>query len=51
MTGPGYSEFRVSNKLVRLYFLIQFWSVLSDRRGVVLKLPGMKLKEEPVKCF
>lgn len=50
-TGPGYSEFRVSNKLVRLYFLIQFWSVLSDRRGVVLKLPGMEVEGRTCKMF
>lgn len=50
-TGPGYSVFRVSNKLVRLYFLIQFWSVLSDRRGVVLKLPGMEVEGRTCKMF
>lgn len=50
-TGPGYSEFRVSNKLVRLYFLIQFWSVLSDKRGVVLKLPGMEVEGRTCKMF
>lgn len=49
--SPGYSEFRVSNKLVRLYFLIQFWSVLSDRRGVVLKLPGMEVEGRTCKMF
>lgn len=43
--------FRISNKLVRLYFLIQFWSVLSDRRGVVLKLPGMEVEGRTCKRF